>query len=175
VDTYLAIVSKREVRQYLAQPIPEETLTRILHAGRASGSSRNRQPWRFVVVTQRARLNELSTCVSRPTNLLGCAAAIAVALTNPHSAFDGGRAAQNMMLAAWALGVGTCPNTPTEAGDIRRLLALPEDAVVVTVLSVGYPAPGERRPPKTASPDGVLARINRLPLADVAFRDAYGR
>lgn len=174
MDAYLAVVSKREVRGYQARPVPEDVLTRILEAGRATGSSRNRQPWRFVLVTDRARLNAMSTCVSRPSNLLGSAAAIVVALTSPQAAFDGGRAAQNMMLAAWALGVGTCPNTPTDAGAVRRLLALPDDLTVITILSMGYPAPGERRPPQTARPEGVLARIDRRPLAEVAFRETYG-
>ncbi|MDQ7859125.1 MAG: nitroreductase family protein [Armatimonadota bacterium] len=174
MDAYLAIVSKREVRRYRAEPLPEDVLTRILEAGRATGSSRNRQPWRFILVTERARLNALSTCVSRPSNLLASAAAIVIALTSPEAAFDGGRAAQNMMLAAWALGVGSCPNTPTDATDVRRLLALPDDVTVATILSMGRPAPGERRPPRAARPEAVLARIDRRPLAEVAFRETYG-
>jgi nitroreductase len=171
VDTYLAIVGKREVRTYLNKPVPDAILTQILEAGRASGSSRNRQPWKFVVITDRSRLAQLSTCVSRPTNLTGCAAAIVVALTNPHSAFDGGRTAQNMMLAAWALGVGTCPNTPTDEAAVKKLLGLPEGMVIPTILSLGYPAPGERRPRTNADPARVLARINRLPLTDLVVRE----
>jgi nitroreductase len=171
VDTYLAIVGKREVRTYLNKPVPEAILTQILEAGRASGSSRNRQPWKFVVITDRPRLAQLSTFVSRQTNLTGCAAAIVVALTNPRSAFDGGRTAQNMMLAAWALGVGTCPNTPMDEAGVKGLLGLPEETAIPTILSLGYPAPGERRPRANADPARVLARINRLPLTDLVHRE----
>jgi nitroreductase len=167
MDAYLAIVSKREVRTYLATPVPEPVLTQILEAGRASGSSRNRQPWKFVVVTDRACLAALSAFVSRPTNLTGCAAAIVVSIGHPNSAFDAGRAAQNMMLAAWTLGVGTCPNTPTDESGVRRLLGLPEEAAIPTIISLGYPAPGERRPRANADPARVLQRINRRPLSDL--------
>ncbi len=175
MDTYLAVVSKREVRRYLPQPIPEEVLLRVTQAGRTSGSSRNRQPWRFVVVTDRDRLRALAGLVYRPANLEGCAAAIVVVLTNPRATFDAGRTAQNMMLAAWALGVGSCPNTPSEEGAFKEALRIPGEMSVPTVLSLGYPAPGEPRPRAGADPEGKLARINRLPLSDLLYRDAYGK
>jgi nitroreductase/type II secretory pathway pseudopilin PulG len=173
VDADLAVVGKREVRRYQERPIPEEVLTRILEAGRAAGSSRNRQPWRFVVVTDRARLREIAALVSRPTNVERCAAAIVVAMLNPRAAFDAGRAAQNLMIAAWTLGVGTCPNTPADEAALKRLLGLPDDAIVPTVLSAGYPAPGEPRPRPKADAAGVLGRINRLPLADLVSREVF--
>lgn len=173
MDAYLAVVGKREVRRYQDRPIPEEALTQILEAGRASGSSRNRQPWRFIIVTDRTRLRELSALVSRPANLAECPAAIVIVLTNPRAAFDGGRAAQNMMLAAWTLGIGTCPNTPSDDAALKAALGLPAEIAVPTILSLGYPAEGERRPGRKADPTGVLARINRLPLADLVHRETY--
>jgi len=175
MDAYTAIVGKREVRRYEDRSIPEEVLTRVLEAGRASGSSRNRQPWRFVVVTDRARLRELGAFVSRPQNVADCAAAIVVVLTNPRAAFDGGRTAQNMMLAAWNLGVGSCPNTPTDEAGLRKTLGLADDTSIPTVLSLGYPAPGERRPRQKADPTRVLARINRLSLSELVHRETYKR
>ncbi len=174
MDAYLAVVSKREVRGYLPRAIPEETLEQIVQAGRASGSSRNRQPWRFVLITDTARLRALAGLVYRPANLERCAAAIVVILTNPRAPFDGGRTAQNMMLAAWALGVGSCPNTPSDEGALKEHLEIPPEMSVPTVLSLGYPAPGEPRPQPNADPAGKLARINRLPLNDLLFRERYG-
>jgi nitroreductase len=173
LDAYLAVVGKREVRRYLDRPIPESVMMQILEAGRATGSSRNGQPWRFVVVTDRDRLRALGTCVSRPTNLTGCAAAIVVVLDNPRSAFDAGRTAQNMMLAAWALGVGSCPNSPTDETAVKRLLGIPAEMTVPTILSLGYPAPGERRPRPKADPARVLARINRLPIGELVRREQW--
>jgi len=141
MDAYLAIVGKREVRDYLPDPIPEEEMSRILEAGRASGSSRNRQPWRFIVVSERTRLRELSGLMSRPANLTGCAAAIAVVLTNPRASFDAGRAAQNMMLAAWSMGVASCPCSMHHQECATRALGLPEGWRVCVVLALGYPDP----------------------------------
>jgi nitroreductase len=173
VDAYLAVVSKREVRQYDDRPIPDEAIERILQAGRASGSSKNTQPWRFIVVTDRARLRELARSVSRPTNLEGCAAAIAVGVLNPRLVLDAGRTAQNMMVAAWTLGIGTCPNTPMDQDAIARTLRLPDGAKVPTILSLGYPAPGQPRPPRRARAQGVLARIRRLPLGEIVHRETF--
>lgn len=173
MDAYLTIIGKREVRCYQDRPIPEAVLTQILEAGRASGSSRNRQPWRFVVVADPSRLREVSAFMSRPANVSECAAAIVVAVANARAAFDGGRTAQNMMLAAWTLGVGTCPNTPMDETALKAALGLPEEMAVPTVLSLGYPAAGERRPLRKADPAGVLKRINRLSLAELVHREKY--
>ncbi len=173
MDAYLALVGKREVRRYQSRPVPDDVLTKILEAGRATGSSRNRQPWRFIVMTDRARLREAGALVARPSNLVECPVAIAVAMLNPRAAFDAGRAAQNIMVAAWTLGIGTCPNTPTDERALARLLHLPDDAIIPTVLSLGYPVPGEPRPRPKADPARVLARINRLPLTEVAHRESY--
>jgi nitroreductase len=167
------VISKREVRRYEDRPLPDDVLERILQAGRASGSSKNTQPWRFVTVTERARLRELGRHVSRPGNLEGCAAAIAVALMDRRLVLDAGRAAQNMMLAAWALGVGSCPNTPIDREAVAAALGLPPETLVPTIISLGYPAPGQPRPPRKADPSGVLARVKRLPLGDLVHRERY--
>ncbi len=173
MDAYLAVVSKREVRNYEPRPIPEPLLTRVLEAGRASGSSRNRQPWRFIVVTDQGRLRELSQGIARPANVANCRAAILIALTNPRATFDAGRAAQNMMIAAWSDGVGSCPNTPTDERAVKRLLGIPDEMAVATIISLGYPAPGEPRPRPRADPARVLERIDRLPLAELVYRETF--
>jgi len=173
VDAYLAVVGKREARRYTPQPVPRETLLQIIEAGRASGSSRNRQPWRFVLVADRARLQALAPLVSRPGNVAECAAAIVVALLNPRMQFDAGRAAQNMMLAAWSLGVGSCPNTALQEAEVKTLLRLSPEAAVPTIISLGYPAAGEPRPRRGADAAGVLARINRLPLAELLHEEHF--
>ncbi|MDR7419337.1 MAG: nitroreductase family protein [Armatimonadota bacterium] len=173
MDAYLAVVSKREVRHYAPQPIPNAVLTQILEAGRASGSSRNRQPWRFIVITDRERLAALSAHVYRPGNLTGCAAAIAVVVSGEESLFDAGRCAQNLMLAAWTLGVGTCPNTPRDLAAVRAILGVPDGMAIPTILTLGYPAPGEPRPRPKADPTRVLARVNRRPLPELLHRERY--
>jgi nitroreductase len=103
VDTYLAVASRREVREYDGRPLPEEAVRRILEAGRVAGSSRNRQARRFIAVTDRALIERLAGTVYNPGNLLGAALVVAVVTRGKGpSGFDAGRAAQNMMLVAWS-------------------------------------------------------------------------
>src|SRR3970040_1755174 len=141
MDAFLAVIGKREVRRYRSRSIPEDALTQILEAGRATGSSRNRQPWRFIIVTDRTRLRALAPLVSRPANLAECAAAVVLALTNPRAEFDAGRTAQNMMLAAWSLGIGSCPNTPSNEAAMRERLEIPAEMSISKVLFPRYPDP----------------------------------
>src|SRR5207237_405350 len=122
--------AKREVREYTDRPVPEDVLTKILQAGRAAGSAKNSQPWRFIVLKDRQHRHDLSSAMMAPRNLDRCAVAIAVVLLNERQRFDAGRVAQNMMLAAWAVGVGSCPNSvrPDEHDRMRQDLRVPGPA-----------------------------------------------
>ncbi len=163
MDAYLNIISKRDVRKYTDQPIPDDVLTKILHAGRATGSARNRQLWEMVVVRNRETLARLAETVAAPDNVRGCVAAVAVVLKG-QSAWDGGRMAQNLMLAAWSQGVGTCPNTPVNKDDCKAILGVEKDHDILTILSLGYPA---EPVPRATDPDAILARIDRKPLEEL--------
>lgn len=165
MDAYLNIISKRDVRQYTDEPIPDDVLTRILHAGRATGSARNRQQWEMVVVRNKETLSKLAETVAAPANIRGCVVAVAVVL-NGQSPWDGGRMAQNLMLAAWSQGIGTCPNTPTPANrdDCNAILGVTGDATVLTILSLGYPA---EPVPRSTDADAILTRIDRKPLEEL--------
>jgi nitroreductase len=176
VDAHLAIVSKREVREYSDRPVPDEILRKVLQAGRATGSSKNTQPWRFVVLEDEAHRRDLASAMMAPANLAGCAVGIAVVLLNERLRFDAGRVAQNMMVAAWAEGVGSCPSSvrPDQQDRVRADLRLPPDAVVATILTLGYPAPGAVHPPRPdADPEKILARIDRLPLEQIVHRERF--
>ena len=78
MDAYLAIASKREVRNYADRPVPAEVADRILDAGRLTGSSMNRQPWRFVVLESPEARETVAETVYAPGNLTGAALAVAV-------------------------------------------------------------------------------------------------
>jgi nitroreductase len=135
-----------------------------LQAGRATGSSQNRQLWRFYVSRARSTLDALSETVYAPANLRGCQAAIAVT-TTARSTFDAGRCAQNMALAAWSDGIGSSPNSARDVEGARRILGAGEDETIATILSLGYPA----RPwtPRADDIDGILQRIKRKPLEEL--------
>ena len=175
MDTYLAVVAKREVREYTDRPVPDGVLTKILEAGRATGSAKNSQPWRFIVLRDPERRRTLAGFMRGRRNLEGCAAAIAIVLMNDQLRFDAGRLAQNMMVAAWALGVGSCPNSihPDHHDDGRALLGVPANASIATVITLGYPAPGQPRPRPKADPDEVLARIDRLRLEAIVSDERF--
>ena len=170
MDAYLAIASRREVRTYSDRPVPDEIQRRILDAGRVSGSSQNRQGWRFLWVTDRALLERLAETVYVPSNLRGCAFAVALGVSGKGpTTFDAGRAAQNMMLAAWNEGVGSCPNGMPDRGAAGEVLGLSEGEEPAIVLTFGYPArPG--RAPESRSAEDWIAAADRKPFAQVVER-----
>jgi len=139
VDAYQAIISKRDTRHFTAEPIPEDTLTRILQAGRMAGSSKNSQPVRLVVLRDRANREALSGCGDFARHLLQSPAAVAVVLAPGGSGFDAGRVAQNLMVAAWAAGITSCPTSMHRPECASRLLGLPEGYRVEIVVALGHP------------------------------------
>ena len=168
IDTFLAIASRRDERRYRPDPLPEKTVERILDAGRLSGSAGNRQPWTFLL-PEGERVTQLAEGVHEPTNVrsAGLVVAVVVAGKGPVR-FDAGRAAQNMLLAAWNEGVSSCPNGIADSERVRSALGLGENDEVAIVLSFGLP---ERPRDVTArSAEEWSARANRKPLPDVVRR-----
>src|SRR4030095_1911824 len=123
MDTYRALVDKRDQRGLLNQPIPDEVLRRILQAGRMTGSSKNVEPNRFVVVRDRPLVAALAATSAYAHWLVRAAVVIVLVQTRAH-AFDAGRCAQNLMLAAWNDGIGSCPAHLPEA-EVAALLGIP--------------------------------------------------
>jgi nitroreductase len=169
VDTFLAVASKREVRRYADRPIPPHVQRRILDAGRVSGSSKNRQPWRFVVLEDRQTVEGVAGAVWAPANVLGAALIVAVVVRGKGPiSFDAGRAAQNMMLVAWNEGVGSCPNGLRDPGAAAAGIGLTDDDHFAIVLSFGYPA--RMLEPARRSPEEWIERAARRPLEDLVER-----
>lgn len=166
MDTVLAIASRRDERRTMPEPLSPELTRRVLDAGRLSGSSRNAQPWTFVVPTGRARIDALAPAVFVPENVLGAGLVVAVLVHGKGPVlFDAGRAAQSMLLAAWAEGLASCPNGIVDAELARTVLDAGEEETPVIVLSFGYP---ER--PRNAELHTVeewSARANRKPIDEV--------
>jgi nitroreductase len=160
VETWLAIASKRDIREYADTPIPPDVEHRILDAGRVSGSSRNTQRWEFVVVESK-RL-ELSTCVFAPQNV--ATAKLVVAIVGDAGGFDVGRASQNMMVAAWDAGVASCPNGIRDAEGAAEICG----GEVKMILSLGYPAKARDVGARTA--DEWSARAKRAPFDELVRR-----
>jgi nitroreductase len=160
METWLAIASKRDLREYADTPIPPDVENRILDAGRVSGSSRNTQKWEFVVVA--GAQQELSKAVYAPHNV--ASAALVIAIVGDAAGFDVGRASQNMMLAAWDEGVGSCPNGIANADEAARICG----GEVKMIISFGYPA--SPRDAHARSADEWSARAKRAPLDELVRR-----
>ncbi|MFC5835175.1 nitroreductase family protein [Nonomuraea insulae] len=162
------ITSLRATRHFTAAPVTRDQVTAVLEAARWAGSARNRQPWRFVVVRDRGLLRELSLLGAYAGHLAGAPVAILLAvdatLSTEDAEFDAGRAAQNLMLAAHVLGMGSCPASFYPAANAGRATAragLREPWRIRTAISLGHPAP----PPEGTS---AIPR-GRLPLADLVI------
>src|SRR5215210_5317466 len=164
MDAFLAVVSKREIRDYAARPLEPEIERRILDAGRLAGSAKNRQPWTFLVVRDDIAVEAVAESVFEPGNIRGAAFVVAVHMAGG-AGIDAGRAVQNMLLAAHALGVGSCPNGINDRIGLNRALGLADDATIAAVLSFGYAA--KRRDPARRSAREWIERANRKPYEDV--------
>jgi nitroreductase len=147
METWDAINSIRVVREFSDEPVNGEQLERILNAGRRAGSSKNLQRWTFIVVHDRERLSWLSETGNFAGHVAGANLAIALVTPDPRDPeaplsvmFDLGRAAQNMVLAAWEMGIGSCPATVYNQELIQQVLGLPADHHCEYILSFGHPA-----------------------------------
>ena len=152
MDTYKTIISKRDTRSFTEQPIADETVRRIVQAGRMAGSSKNVQPCRFVIIDDPHVKEEIAKCGDFAAWIPTAPVLVAVALTDvgTRSEFDAGRAAQNMMVAAWAEEVGSCPVSMHHVDCARDALGLPEGWRVSIVLAFGYRAKAPKSVPEAA-------------------------
>ncbi len=171
MDVLHAIASKRDHRVFDPRPIPDELITRILDAGRMAGSARNGQPWRFFVATEAAARASLASCVYVPPMILAAPLVVVIGVRSGGTALsgmDGGRAAQNMMLAAWDEGVASCPNGIADSAAAQVALPLTDGETPLTVIAFGYPA--EPRDPMRRSVDEWSRRAKRQSLDELVVR-----
>jgi len=146
-----ALRRTRQVRQFTDEPVTESDLRAILEVARWSGSSTNRQPWTFIVLRSpdvRARLADLAPYAR---HVGGAPLGIAIAMAGDNAewdAYDEGRAAERMLVAAGALDLGAAIGWVQEAQRpaVATLLGLTAPAFVRTIISVGHPTDAARQP-----------------------------
>ena len=145
-----AIRTKRAVRKYRDEPLPDDAVRTILHAGRRAQSAKNVQPWHFIAIRDRAALGALAA--TSPNLAYIADAALCVALVTPPPSerktilFDAGQAAACMQLAAWELGVVSCLGTVWETEKVRALLGFPRERHVDLLVAFGLPRPEDAQP-----------------------------
>ena len=165
MDTYKTIVTKRDSRSFTEQAIPEETVRRIVQAGRMAGSSKNVQPCRFVIIQDPKQKAAIAKCGDFAAWIPTAPLIVAVALTDvgTRSEFDAGRAAQNMMVAAWSENIGSCPISMHHVECARDTLGLAETWRVCIVVAFGYKSKAQQSIPQAA----------RLPWDEYVHRDRW--
>ena len=164
MDTLEAILSRRSVRKYKPDPIPDEHLAQILEAGRQAPSGGNRQPWHFIVVKDPAVRQAVAQACNKQTWMADADAIICACGSSEISRWhqvDPTIALQNMILAATALGYGTCWVGAMAEDEVRAILGIPPEWQIVCLTPIGVPA------------ESPAAR-DRKPTDEVFSRDKYG-
>jgi len=151
MDIFEVFGRRRSVRRYSGDPVSQEDLLKILDAGHTAATGYNRQPWDFVVVQDRATIQDMA---GRTSGWLAEAGAIIVVVLAASARFwveDGSAATENMHLAATALGYGSCwfegAMLPHQEY-FRRRLGIPPDRCILTFLPIGVPVEWPERPRK---------------------------
>lgn len=167
MDVYEAIQTLLAVRSYADKPISDETVRKILEAGRLTASASNKQPWHFVVVQDPATLRALGeTAKNNGPYIAQAPLAIVVVIDSETARFgvsDASRAIQDMMLTAWAEGIGS--NWVGFSGmldGVNQVLGIPTDKTVLAVIPFGYPT------------DSIgKGKKERKPLAEIAHHERW--
>ena len=142
MDALEAIRKRRSVRKYTGEPIPRQDLETIVDAGRLAATGSNKQPWDFIVVTDRAMIERLKVASA----WMEQAGAIVAVVLDPASRWwleDGSAAIENMLLAATALGYGSCwleGYTLPREQEFKQLLGIPADKRLLSLVPIGVPA-----------------------------------
>jgi len=171
METWDAIRSRRNVREFEDRPLPSEHLDRILEAGRRAPSSRNWQPWDFIVVTDRQQLTELAKVWRGAGHVATSAATIALILAQTEKAgereraqYDIGQATMAMLIAAADLGIGSGHAAVADQDQARKVLGFPDDRYAAYLIDLGYPADRPLKP---------ILKPNRRPSSEVVHRDRW--
>jgi nitroreductase len=167
LETWDAVASRHNVRSFADRPISDEDLDRILEAGRRAPSSRNWQPWDFVLVTDRHQLEELSRVWRGGGHVAHSAATVALVVRNDdrdRANYDLGQATMAMMIVAADRGIGSGHSAVGDQEEARRVLGLPEDRQAAYLVDFGYPADRPLKP---------IRKPNRRPFDDVVHRGGW--
>jgi len=172
MDLFEVIKKRRSIRRYKSDPVPDEHLKKIFEAARLAPSGGNRQPWRFVIVRDPERKKELARA-SRNQMFIAEADTVVVTLSDPTIYSSWGTstripyrqdpmiAVEHMVLAATALGYGTCWIGAFDEDEVRRIVKAPKELAVVALLPIGVS--NESPPPKP-----------RKPFEEIFFKEEYG-
>jgi nitroreductase len=171
-DALETVRKVRQVRQYVPGEVTDEQLSELLEIARWTGSSRNMQPWRFVVVRDKEMLKQLADLRENITWVADAALAIGLVSPGqnpPHEAYDEGRVTERLMIAASMLGLGAGTawfGEPEREAKAKALLNVPEGKTLRSMVAIG-PFVSSKDPRPTGPKPG------RLPLEELVRYDTY--
>ena len=163
----------RQIRQYKPEPVPDDIVSELLKVARWTGSSRNTQPWHFVVVTDKELLRKISQ-LRTPINWLAAAplgVAIVLDGAGVSEAYDEGRVTERILIAAHSLGYGAGVawfGDDTHQAEAKRILGIPAERTARSIVMIGRPL-SAKDPRPTARPGG------RKPLSEIVSYERYSK
>ena len=165
MQVFEAVRTVLAVRAYQDKPVPSDVIRRIVDAGRLTGSSKNGQPWHFIVVENRDTLRQLGALARTGPYIAQAPLAVVVAIENTRFAVsDASRAIQSMILTAWSEGIGSNWVGFLGLTEVKALLGIPDDLDVLAIIPFGYPARA-----------GGQGKKQRKSPAEVAHRGRFGQ
>jgi len=164
MDVFEAIRKRRSIRKYLDKDVPDELIKKILDAARWAPSAKNSQPWEFIIVKDKEKIRKFAEI--KKQEWIKTAPVLIFVVANPrvhkiYYAIDCARATQNACLAAFALGLGTCIINCYELSEVKKMLNIPDDLILVEAFSLGWPAESPTK--------------SRKPLEDIVYEEEYGK
>ena len=163
----------RQVRQYKPDPVPAKVLEALLQVARWTGSSRNTQPWHFIVVDDKAQLEKIGQLRTPINWAAGAPLGIAIVLdgkSETSEAYDEGRVTERLLIAARSRGLGggvAWFGDEAQQAEAKRILGIPADRTARSIVMIGYPVSITDPRPNRATP-------GRKPLAEVVSYNRFG-
>lgn len=165
MDVYEAVSTLLAIRDYEDKPVSQKSLERILEAARLTASSRNTQEWDFVVIQEKETLEQLGQLARTGRYIADAPLAIAVVVPDKSIGYvDGARAVQDMMLVAWADGIGSNWVSNVNNSEVKGLLGIPEERLLLAIIPFGYPVQAVGAGEK-----------DRKPLAEIVHAEKWGQ
>jgi nitroreductase len=165
MEVFEAVRTVLAVRAYQNKPVPPDAVQRIVEAGRLTASSRNAQPWHFIVVEEGETLRKLGTLARTGPYIAQAPLAIVVAMEkSPYAVSDASRAIQSMILTAWSEGIGSNWVGFQGLDEVKPHLGIPASIDILAIVPFGY----------AVKPLGK-GKKKRKPLGEVAHRERFGQ
>ncbi len=162
MEVFDAVRTVLAIRQFQEKPIPEPIVRQIVEAGHLTASSINGQPWHFIIVEEKETLRQLGALARSGPYIAQAPLAIVVGMeSSPFAVSDASRAIQDMILTAWAEGIGSNWVGFENLQQVNPVLGIPQEITILAILPFGYPVATVGKGKKKRKPLGEVAHRER--------------